>query len=236
MNYDRDMNVTRALLGLASLVGTLAVAPSLASAQRGYPPPTGYYAGNPTLPGGFEDRGGMPMWGFGFGLGNMKLDDQTVTCGSCNYSPIAVDVDGHIGGMLNERFGLMLELQVNAKTVDDQGYGTVSLTQGAAMIAGQYWLSPKLWIKGGIGLAHLSYEYEDRFYGNTGSQPVDDGAALMAGVGYELYSSRTFSVDLQARLTATGYDGIQKNLSSETINVGVNWFGFGNGGGVIVVR
>jgi hypothetical protein len=223
------MNTTRALLGLATLVGGLALLPTAASAQRyqpGYAPTT--------LPDGYQDRGGQPMYGFSFGLGGMSLDGESVQCATCDYSPIAGEVDGHIGGMLNERFGLALELQFNAKTVDDNGdYGTVTMTQGALMASGQYWVTPKLWIKGGLGLAHLSYDYED-YYGPAGSDPVDDGAAVMMGAGVELFQSRDFAVDLQARLIETGYDGINKKLSAGTINLGFNWFGFGHS--VIVVR
>src|SRR5690349_17720387 len=109
------MNTNRALLGLATLVGGLALLPTAASAQRyGYQPG---YGASPTMPGGFQDRGGQPMWGVSIGLGGLSLDGDQVTCATCNYSPIGAEVDGHIGGMLNERFGLALEIQVNAKTV-----------------------------------------------------------------------------------------------------------------------
>lgn len=221
------MKATRALLGLALLL-----VPAIASAQRYQPG----YGASPPMPGGFQDRAGQPMYGGSLGLGGMKLDDQDVTCSGCNYSPIGVEIDGHIGGMLNERFGLMLELQGNAKTVSDNGdYGTVTLSQGAAMIAGQYYVSPKLYLKAGIGAAHLSYDYED-YYGPAGSDPVDDGGALLLGAGFEVYQTRDFAVNVQARIISAGYDGIQKSLTAGTINIGVDWFGFGNGGTVIVVR
>jgi hypothetical protein len=220
------MKAQRALLGLIVLL-----VPAVASAQR-YAPSNGY---PPMMPGGFQDRAGLPMWGASLGLGAMQIDNQDVTCSNCDYSPIAGEVDAHIGGMLNARFGLMLELQDNAKTVSDNGAnGAESLSQFAAMAAGQYWVTPKIWIKGGIGLAHLSDDFET-YYG-TGSQPVDNGAALMAGAGIELLQSRTFSIDLSARMISAGYDGIQKELTSGTIDVGVNWFGFGGGSTVIVVR
>jgi hypothetical protein len=128
----------------------------------------------------------------------------------------------------------MLELQVNAETVDDTVYGTTTMTQGTAMIAGQYWISPRLWIKGGIGAAHLAYEYDD-YYG-SGSEPVDDGAAFLAAIGYELLVTRGFGLDLQGRLISAGYDGIDDKVTAATIGLGFNWYGWGStGAGALIV-
>ena len=39
----------------------------------------------------------------------------TITsCNNCDYNPIAVEVDSHIGGISSPRFALMGEVQVNA--------------------------------------------------------------------------------------------------------------------------
>jgi hypothetical protein len=228
------------ILSLVSVVGALALIPALAMAQpsSGGRGNQGYYSQPPTAPGGFHYRHGMPMVGFSLGLGGMKVDEHNVECASCDYNPMAIEVDAHIGGMLSDQFGLMLELQGNAQTVDDTYYGSTTLSQGTAMIAGQYWLSPKLWIKGGLGWSHLSYEYDDYgyYYDETASQPVDDGAALMAAAGYELYSADNMAVDVQARFITAAYDGINSKLASFTVGLGLNWYGFGSGGGVIVIH
>jgi hypothetical protein len=219
------------------------LAPAIASAQpsRGYgsppPPPGGGYYANPTTNAeGYQLRGGQPMFGFSIGLGGMSVDGQDVECNDCGYSPIGIEFDGHIGGMLSDRFGLMLELQANAETIEDNAYQTSSLVQGTAMIAGQYWVTPRLWLKGGIGLSHLSVDSEDYYGGYT--EGVDDGVALMAGVGYELYQSQRFGLDLQGRLISAGYDGIDSKVTAATIGLGFNWYGFGSahGGGVIVIH
>lgn len=226
------------ILSLVSLVCGLVLVPTLAAAQpaRGGGGGQGYYSQPPTAPGGFHYRHGMPMVGFSIGLGGMSVDERDVSCPSCEYNPIGVEGDFHIGGMLSDRFALMLELQGNAETVEDDAYGTTTLSQGVAMIAGQYWVTPQLWLKGGIGAAHLSYEYDDYYYNDSASAPVDDGAALMVGAGYELYSADNFAIDLQARFITAGYDGIDSKVAAGTIGLGINWYGIGSGGGVIVIH
>lgn len=206
------------------------LAPAAAAAQPGYgappPPPRGqpqgYWSQPTTLPGGFHDRTGRMAIGFSIGLGGMQVGDSDVQCPSCEYEPIGAEVDFHIGGMMSPRFALLFEVQGNAKTVDDNVFGTTSLVQATAMVAGQYWLTPQLWVKGGIGGASLSYSYDDGY--ESQSEDIDRGMALMGGVGYELLSARTFSIDLQGRLIAGTYDGIDQQVTSGSVGVGFNWF------------
>src|SRR5688572_25957309 len=96
---------------LAALAAMLLV-PAIASAQPSAAPPPagsggGYYGGQPVTPvSPYHHRGGTPMIGFSLGLGGMQIDDQDVACSTCDYEPIGVELDFHIGGMLSERFGL----------------------------------------------------------------------------------------------------------------------------------
>jgi hypothetical protein len=185
----------------------------------------GYYTQAPQLaPGGFWDRGGRLVWGLSIGLGGMSSKDGPIDCPRCDYNPLAVEIDLHIGGMLSPRLALMAELQGNVQPVDEQGggEGTKSLAQGALMFAAQYWVVPKVWIKGGIGFAQLSYNYSDS--SGEFDDPIDDGAALMVGAGIELLSSRDFALDLQGRYIRGTYDGIDDSISSGTIGIGVNWY------------
>ncbi|MCE9573176.1 MAG: hypothetical protein K8W52_08470 [Deltaproteobacteria bacterium] len=215
---------------IASFAAVL-LAPAIAAAQPGSyappppPPPGGYYAGSPaTLPGGFHDRMGRLALGFSIGLGAMNTSTGAIGCSGCDYNPAAFEVDFHIGGMISPRLALMLEVQGNGQTVQsvDGGAGTVTLVQGTAMAAAQYWLTPKLWLKGGIGAAHLSYDYNDAY--GTQSEPLDNGAALMGAIGYEVYSTREFSVDLQGRFIEGSYKGIDDQISSGSVGVGFNWY------------
>lgn len=212
----------------ASLFATLSgTAAGTASAQ----PNGGYYAPAPrgsgyysqpqnSAPGGFLDRTGRMTAGLSLGFGGMSVGDQTVMCNNCTTNPAAFAVSGHIGGVLSPQFALMLELQVNAQTVEEQTNDTIFLTQSAAMIAAQYWISPRLWLKGGIGFAKLSNTSS-----NTDAELViDNGGAALLGAGYELLSNRNFAIDLQGRFIVGSYDGINAKTSSGTVGVGVNWY------------
>ncbi len=213
---------------LASIAFLAAIlAPAVAFAQPGYgpPPPGGYYSHGPSmLPGGYYDRMGRLALGFSLGLGGMSSNTYgDIGCATCDYNPIAGEADLHIGGMLTPRFALLFEVQGNLQTVDDNNQGgTVTLSQGAAMIAGQFWVTPRLWVKGGIGAAHLSYDYNDP--GQTQSQPIANGAAFMGALGYELFSTREFALDLQGRIIEGSYKGIDDQITSGTVGLGFNWY------------
>jgi hypothetical protein len=124
--------------------------------------------------------------------------------------------------MLSPRFALLFEVQGNAQTIEENAYGAASLVQATAMIAGQYWLTPQLWIKGGIGGSSLSVSYDDGY--SSDSENIDEGMALMGAVGYELLSARNFSIDLQGRLISGSYESFDQNVTSATVGVGFNWF------------
>jgi hypothetical protein len=159
-------------------------------------------------------------YGFSLGLGGMHdAGSNVTTCGNCDYNPIAVELDGHIGGFLSPRFMLMVEGQVNAQTVALDAYGDDTvLSQNALMVAGQYWLHPQFWIKGGIGFARLYADnpYEVWDFGT--------GGALMAGAGYEVMSARNFAIDLQARIIRGSYKGFDDSVTSGTVGLGINWY------------
>jgi hypothetical protein len=205
------------------LVIAAMLAPGLAAAQGYYGGSgPGYYqspAPSTQLPGGFHNRQGRLAWGFSVGLGGMHDEGSNVTsCNNCDYNPVAVEVDGHIGGFISPRLALMAEGQINAQTVQSDFYDDTVLSQNALMIAAQYFVTPQLWVKGGIGLAHLyadnSYEVWD----------FGGGVALMGAVGYELMSARNFAVDLQGRLIQGTYDAFNDSVTSGTVGVGFNWY------------
>lgn len=205
-------------------------APAVAAAQPGYgptsapppPPPQGYYSQPAGIPGGFHDRAGRMALGFSFGLGGMKANDEAISCAGCDYDPIAGEFDFHIGGMLSPRFALLFEVQANVQTVADNAYYVETLGSAAGMVAAQYWLTPQLWLKGGLGFASLSVSRDDGY--ETQSSDSVEGGAAMGAIGYELLSARTFSIDLQGRLITASYEDIDANITSGTIGVGFNWF------------
>lgn len=190
------------------------LAPGLAFADYYNGGGGGYYG-----PGHFHHRMGRLAWGFSVGLGGLHDDGSGVTnCDNCSTG-LAFEVDGHIGGMLTDRFALLFEGQTNGRTIHaDTGDGDTVLTQDTAMIAAQVWILPQLWVKGGIGLAELSAS--NAFAGYD----LGAGTALMAAAGFELFSARWFAVDLQARLIDGIYNSGDANITAGTIGVGFNWY------------
>lgn len=199
------------------LVLALIVAPAVAGAQ-------GYYGGPPSgpapLPGGFHNRMGRLAVGGSLGLGYMNDNGSAVTCSGCDAQPVTGEGDFHIGGMLNPRLALLLELQLNVQQIAYDPANDVTLSQLLVMGAVQYWLTPQLWIKGGIGAAHL--DVNDNVSGQ--SFPQADGVAIMGGIGFEVLSARNFAVDIQGRLSEGSYHGTDDHITSGTIGVGVNWY------------
>lgn len=203
------------MMPIKSLLVALAIVsvPALASAQ-------GYYNNRPARePGGFHHREGLLMWGGSLGLGGMHDGGSGLTdCPGCDVQPLALEGDIHIGGMLTNRFALMFEGQVNSQRITADRFDDTFLTQGAAMLAAQYWVLPILWVKGGIGFSSLQAD-DGVFITDFGV-----GGAVMGAVGVELFSARNFALDLQGRIINGSYNSLDDNITSGTIGIGVNWF------------
>lgn len=214
------MKTSKSLLVLAALV----LAPAAASAQGYYGNGGGggYYAQpQPAaqLPGGFHNRGGRIIYGGSLGIGGMHdAGSNVTTCGNCNYNPAAISFAGHIGGFIGPRLALMAEGQVNAQTVSSDLYDDTVLSMNTLMIAAQYWVTPQLWIKGGLGISQLWADnaYEAWDFGT--------GGAVMGAIGYEIVSARNFSIDLQGRLIQGAFNSLDDKVTSGTVGVGINWF------------
>jgi hypothetical protein len=169
--------------------------------------------------GGFFARQGFTI-GFGFGIGGMSSDSNVTQCRNCDYEPAAVGFDLHLGGMINPRTALLGEVWGTVQSVEQSG--RTALVQSMFLVAAQYWVTPQLWIKGGVGASQLSLSYDDGFEGD--STEIDTGGAVMGAVGYEILSSERFSIDLQGRLGSASYDGIGDNITNGTVSLGFNWY------------
>jgi len=195
------------------LVFAILCVPALASAQ-------GYYGPSSprTVPGGFHNRAGRLTFGVGGGLGGMHDDTGSITCSNCDFNPLALEGDFHIGGMVNPRLALLFEAQINSQQVESGIFNRDTfLNQGAAMFAAQFWVLPQLWIKGGVGFASL--QVDDGYFADD----IGSGGALMAAAGVELLSARNFALDLQARIIEGLYDHDYR-VTSGTVGIGLDWY------------
>lgn len=220
------MKPTKLLLVLAFML----LLPAVASAQ-GYRRGGGggYYAGQPPtyqLPGGFWNRQGRLTFGGSLGLGGMSDRFGDIECTNCDYNPLSGMIEGHIGGFIGPRLALLGEVGVNGQTISSDISGdTTTLIQGTLMIAAKFWVTPQLWIQGGIGFANLRLERS--YYGDgivDESSIPENGMALMGAVGFELMSARHFSIDLSGRLVNGAYKGIDNTVTGATIGIGINWY------------
>lgn len=211
------MKLMNALLAVSFLA---IAAPSVADAQPG-----GYYSQPPpgsVLPGGFHNRTGRLIFGFSLGLGAMSDRGGDIECANCDYSPVAGQASGHIGGFINERLALMGEVHGNGQTLSTDAYGdTTTLVQVGLVFAAQYWATPQLWLKGGIGFSNLQVDHS--YYGTIDTLP-ENGLALLAGIGYEVLSARYFSVDIQGRIFNGTYESVDNSVTGVSVGVGINWF------------
>lgn len=200
----------------------LALAPTAALAQPGAPPPP-----PPGQGGGYYGYGAPPplerqgvTFGLGFGFGAMEDDSGPIECFDCSYSPLAGSFDLHVGGMLRPELALLGELWFQGQTLDSTGAN--ALVQSMAMVALQYWLTPQLWIKGGLGVSRLDLSYDDGYA--AFSDTIDTGGAVLGAIGYEVFYSPRFAIDLGLRLGAGTYDGIDEQISTVILGVGFNWY------------
>lgn len=214
----------------ACMILSPALATAHPSAPSAAPPPPprgpapGQYAPPPPPPSagpGFFYRKGFTL-GFGFGLGGMATDTGAIECIDCDYDPVAGAFDFHVGGMLNPRLALLFEYWGTGKQLD--AIGTTMFFQHLVMVAAQYWVSPRLWLKGGLGFSHLSWQYDDGYVRED--EPVADGGALMGALGYEIVTGHKFALDVQLRLGAGTYEGlaIGDQIQVATVGLGVNWY------------
>lgn len=225
-----------ATLAGALLLGATAVAQPSAYPQGGAPgqapPPQqqGYYsAPYQAQPQSlFQPRRGLLIAGVGFGLGSMGNETGAISCDGCETSPVSLAADVRLGGMLSDRFGLMVEAQIDSsivQTYSSDGYeidGTKSISQTAIFVAAQYHVSPRLYVRGGLGLADLSFDYDDA-YGQV-SEQISAGTAVMGVLGYEIMSNRAMSLDIVGRLTVGTYDEIGETVSAGSIGLAFNYY------------
>ena len=165
-----------------AVLGALIVAPTVASADD--------Y--------GFHER--RMNVGVSLGVGGMSDRGGSVECVNCNYGTFSGEFAAHLGGFVAPRVALMAELQFNAQTLATDGRDDTVLVQTGLMGAVQGWVAPRFWLKGGLGLAHLTID--DSYFNMT----VDNGIAIMGAAAtswrHRERSPSTFRAECSTACTA----------------------------------
>jgi hypothetical protein len=190
------------LASLALCISSVAAAQPGASAPPP-PPPPGYYVQPAPIEG--PQRSGFLI---GFSLGG-----GTITCDDCDgLNGVALDI--HLGGMLAPNLALMFDGMGVAHSLEEGG----NLIHVVDTLAAQYWVTPQLWLKGGIGIGRLTVNDEN------GEELLasETGGAAMVGLGYELTHGQHFALDVQLRGAVARYDDADIRMGS--LSLGFNWY------------
>ena len=220
----------RLVITAISATAAFLVASAPAQAQY-YPPPPPPQQPQPQYagPGGMPSTPIMPVagpmvrhgltLGGGFGFGSIGGNEGgSIECiGDCEASG-AVSFDLHVGWMVNPRLAIGGEMWVAAQALDESGDNM--LTQGMAMLTAQYWLSPRWWIKAGIGSATLSQHYKP----TDESLELGEGTALMGAVGWEAWQRGNYVVDIQLRFGSATYEDLDDQFNQGALSVGLSWY------------
>lgn len=225
-------------LGLrgAAIAAMLMALPAMAAAQN-YPP-----GGGPGGPGvapagpqrdaqGFWQRRGL-YGGVGIGFGQLAYGDCDEGDGfSCSWGGFGFH--GDVGWHLSPQLGIFLDADFVGVNPTDGDFD-VLLIQYVGTFGAQFWITPPLWIKAGIGSA------QQAFGGDDTNCDVDDctsdtAAAILLAGGYEILSSPNFSIDAQLRVGAGFYEeyygGTVTNVS---LQFSINWHSLFSGAMIII--
>jgi hypothetical protein len=198
-------------LGLATLV-LLGLLGSGAVAQAQYyqqAPPPGYGYPPPPPPRYGMYRSGL-VFGAALGIGGISAQDCGDTCGA------GFAFELHLGGMVTPVFALMGDVWVNTHSIPDSD-GT--LVHTIYTVAGQYWVTDKLWLKGGIGGGDIQIASKSDNFAYTD----ENGLAVMAAGGFELLQVDNFALDAQLRL-GHGFYSQGGDATNWAIMIGANWY------------
>ncbi|MBK5256750.1 MAG: outer membrane beta-barrel protein [Vicinamibacteria bacterium] len=139
-----------------------------------------------------REAGAIERTGFIAGLG---VGGGKITCDGCE-SLSGPAIAFHLGGMITDRAALVFDGSGVAKYEE----GT-TLTSVLATAALQYWVSPKVWVKGGVGAGQLGVS------GKGVSETSDMGLGFLGGIGIEAIQKKRFTIDLQMRVTTAKIEG-----------------------------
>ena len=154
-----------------------------------------------------RDASAIERKGFIFGLG---VGGGKITCEDCeSMSGPAVEI--HLGGMLTDKMALVWD---SSGVVREENGVTVSSAVAAPAV--QYWVSPRVWVKGGVGAGRLVASV------NNVTSSSEWGLGFLGGLGVELVQKKRFAIDLQARFTTAKIEG--ERINNVFALVGFNFY------------
>jgi hypothetical protein len=193
------------VLATATLLG-VSTSPAAAEPTPGYPP--AYVAAR---------KDGV-MFGVAVGGGDLSCSSTNDVCDGVTE---AGSISGHVGMMFGPRLAGVFDLWVMAHTEDN-----FTISHTLATVGAQYWLLPRLWLKGGIGGARAGYHWDGPFV-DVGDR-TETVLGVTAAVGIDVLSRPRFTLDVQLR-GGTGFygeEGDEDEVQAHNagVQVGFTWF------------
>jgi hypothetical protein len=197
-------------LTLAAIVAAALAMPVTAAAQPGHTPPGKPATGEPSpgeqpLASPLDTHRGL-MIGFSLGAGTVAPTD----CQRCDI-PRGMAVDAWVGWFLRPRLALLYDVFVVLIADAEEGYSAGNVV---ASLGAQYWVTPTIWVKGGVGMAELVVA---TYVGEGKTR----GPGVTAGAGLELLRKGRFAIDIEARVSHGDFDG--HGLTNFGVLLGANW-------------
>lgn len=155
--------------------------------------------------------------GFDAGVGEMSLECAVACENSLDHSgALAV----HAGWMFEPTLAIVYDgwLLVHR---DDSAFGRVLALHSLHTAALQGWLLPRLWVRGGPGVAHMRIRF-----GEVGTRS-DVAPALSAAVGFEAMTVGRMVLDVTLRAGAGFYDedeGQDEAVYNAALGAGLSWY------------
>ncbi len=150
--------------------------------------------------------------GGGVGVGHIACDGA-----DCSGVNEAGGINLQLGGMIAPDMGLLVDAWGMSHRDGDHATFTHAILTGAI----RYWLVPRLWLSGGVGVAEASWHYSSDvvdFQSRSDTVP-----AVMGAIGLELLSSPAFAMNLELR-AGSGFFENDTRVRNVSLGLGVDWY------------
>jgi hypothetical protein len=190
-----------------------------------YPPPRYYRRYAPPPPARYYEPASYRQFFFGFGLGVGGVSDYAHDLDS-TQSRVGIGYNLRLGFGVSPRWALVLSADGASAY-----FQNMNLSETVFTVGPQFWVTPKLYVRGGIGAATRTYEYDSYYsdyygdyYGDYYSESwTDSGMGAVAAIGFEFVQSYHVSLAVEANGTV-GYYNNKDTLSTFGINFVMNLF------------
>ncbi len=210
--------MTRSLLPLSIVFASLLVH-GTAWSQYGPPPPP---PSQPMGPGGAAPtyygpppahlRRGLLL---GLSVGASSISQSCDICTDASEGGLSGAF--RIGGFINPRLAILFEGWGTVISPSDGDYTEVHTINTVAV---QGRLSPRFWLKGGVGFGQIVSS-------DDGNRDPPTGFAISGAAGYELAQSGNFAFDVSLQLGATFFEedfAQEVQFSQVALLAGFNWY------------